>query len=166
MHPHLARGSHDRLAQDLERPELLEREGEIDFFAGEVLLVEPADRFERVAPRKNERARAEPNNAEVNGAKTADKNARPETADGCPSPGARFPRNNPRRALPVPTSHDSALICVSASTKKRTSPRATRAPALRTAAICRRFTGTTRAPNCCAMAAVASVEASSTTMIS
>ncbi len=60
MHAQLARGSHDRFGQDLERPELFQSEGEIDFFARKILLVEPADRFERAAPRKDERARAKP----------------------------------------------------------------------------------------------------------
>src|SRR5664280_2959778 len=60
----------------------------------------------------------------------------------------------------------SPAISVSASTNTKVSPVAAFAPALRTAAICRSATPTTRAPAAEARSAVRSVEASSTTMIS
>src|SRR5262245_25431684 len=60
----------------------------------------------------------------------------------------------------------AAFTNVSASTKKKMSPTACRAPALRVAAICRCSTRITCAPCSRAIEAVASLEASSTTMIS
>src|SRR3954466_14742569 len=58
------------------------------------------------------------------------------------------------------------LIRVSASTKNKYSPRAARAPAFLAAAIWRRLIGITFAPVAEAISGVASVDASSTTMIS
>jgi hypothetical protein len=55
---------------------------------------------------------------------------------------------------------------LSASTNTKSSPRAWRAPAFRVAAICRWETATTRAPCSYAMAAVRSLDASSTTTTS
>src|SRR5258706_8435994 len=71
----------------------------------------------------------------------------------------------PARASSIPRRLASGMS-VSASTKTRRSPFAVRAPALRTAEILCRFTRTTEAPSPRATAAVASVEPSSTTMIS
>ena len=60
MHAQLAGRGHDRLAQDFETPELFQREAEIDFFAGEILLIEAAGFFEGIAAGEKESARAQP----------------------------------------------------------------------------------------------------------
>src|SRR6476619_3748090 len=77
MHPQLARGSNERLAQNNESPELFERETEEDLLAGKVLFVETADLFVKFAPGKKESAGAQPGR-EVKGREDMEKHVAPE----------------------------------------------------------------------------------------
>jgi len=77
-----------------------------------------------------------------------------------------LPPENPDWSAANACSTCLELIRVSASTKNKTSPCAACAPALRAAAICRRSIRITFAPAFFASSAVASVEASSATIIS
>ena len=78
----------------------------------------------------------------------------------CPPPAAPLSMHRNAEAT------TRGLMVVSASTKNNRSPCAARPPELRVAEICRWLTGNTVALCCRAISAVASVEASSTTMIS
>ena len=85
----------------------------------------------------------------------------PSNSKTHPPPPAAPERRAARAALTA-----RSLTCVSASTKKNTSPPAARAPALRTAEILRCSTRRVRTPICSAIWGVESVDASSTTMTS
>ena len=89
-------------------------------------------------------------------------------AHGAGSSIATFapPPTAPARSAAIAAASVAGGTIVSASTKTRYRPRVSRAPAFRTAAICRQWPESTRAPSRSAIAAVASVEPSSTTRIS
>src|SRR4051794_29554322 len=59
MHPELAPGSDDGFAQESKSPHFFQSQGEINFFAGEKLVIESADGAKIFASGEQERARAE-----------------------------------------------------------------------------------------------------------
>src|SRR4051794_10591154 len=77
MHRDLARGGRNRVTQNDEPAELPQRERKINFLAGEVLLIEAADRLEVFAAREDERSNTK-TEREVGRRKHGQENARPE----------------------------------------------------------------------------------------
>ena len=94
MRAQLAGGGDDRFAQNFEASELLQREAEINFFAGEILFIETADRFERFAPGEKKCARAEPgrkiDGAKVHSKRGAEKRESPVAPTRAPPPAVAF----------------------------------------------------------------------------
>ena len=164
VRPQLSPGGRHGLPEDHEPTLTTQRLAHGRLFRTEQRLIEATGRAEGLAGAEEEATARQPNcpverdrdgseHAAVGGKRPSKRNAQP-------------PPTAPPRIAAIAARTAASVTTVSASTNTSISPFASLAPALRVAAIWRHFTETTRAPCSRAIAAVRSVDASSTTMTS